>query len=213
MQIGAITFDNNIVGGEAVFTNTKIPVKTLFNALDSGDSMDDFLKDFPDVAKAQVVEVLGYAKLLTTSAAILTSNPDLLKIIGNPFAPTKDVLFLESQVANSINQHRLSIAKPAFTFNADVSTIARIHSADMAQNKLPLGHDGFAERIAEAGRIVNRGGGAEDTATGFSSADDVLQGWLNSPDDKVNIESDGKFAGIGIERSAQGANFFTLLIL
>jgi uncharacterized protein (DUF433 family) len=160
MQIGAITFDNNIIGGEAVFTNTKIPVKTLFNSLDSGDSMDDFLNDFPDVTKAQVVEVLGYAKLLTTSAAILKSNPDLLKIIGNPFAPTKDILLLESQVADAINQHRLSVAKTPFTFNTDVSTVARVHSADMAQNKVPLGHDGFDQRIAEAGQLVNRGGGA-----------------------------------------------------
>jgi len=38
MEIGPITFDDNILGGEAVFSNTRIPIKTLFNSLDSGES-------------------------------------------------------------------------------------------------------------------------------------------------------------------------------
>ena len=54
---------------------------------------------------------------------------------------------------------------------------------------------------------------AEDVGEGFTSADDVLQAWLNSPDDKANIESDLRFGGIGIERVGQGPNYFTLLLL
>jgi uncharacterized protein (DUF433 family) len=213
MQIGAITFDKNILGGEAVFTNTKIPIKTLFNALDSGESMSDFLNDFPEVTEAQVVEVLGYARQLTTSADVIRDNATLLKIIGKPFAPTQDILRLENQVAQAINQHRDSIGKSAFTFNADVSTIARVHSADIAQNKVPLGHNGFDARIAEAKQFVPGAGAAEDVGEGFTSADDILQAWLNSPDDKANIEFDLHFAGIGIERVGQGPNYFTLLVL
>jgi uncharacterized protein (DUF433 family) len=213
MQIGAITFDKNILGGEAVFTNTKVPVRTLFNALDSGDSMGDFLNDFPEVTEEQLVEVLGYARLLSTSADVICANATLLKIVGNPFAPTEDILQLENQVAQAINQHRGSVGKSAITFNADVSTIARVHSADMAQNKVPVGHDGFDARIAEAKQFVPGAGGAEDVAEGFTSADDLLQAWLNSPEDKANIESDLRYGGIGIERVGQGANYFTLLLL
>jgi len=213
MQIGAMTFDRTILGGQAVFTGTRISVKTLFNALDSGESIRDFLTSFPDVTEDQVVEVLGYARRLTTSEAIIRNNGSLLEIIGNPFAPTEDVLLLEGQVAETINGHRLSIPKPPFTFNSEVSTIARVHSADMAQNRAPLGHDGFDARIAQARHFVPGTGGAENIATGFASASALLEGWLNEPTHKMNIESDSKFAGIGIEPSGEGINFFTLLLL
>ena len=213
MQIGAITFDRNILGGQAVFTGTRIPVKTLFNSLDSGESIKDFLTSFPDVTEDQVVEVLGYARRLTTSEAIIRNNGTLLEILGNPFAPTEDVLLLESQVADAINGHRLSIPKPPFTFNSEVSAIARVHSADMAQDRVPLGHDGFDARVAEARHFVPGAGGAENIATGFVSASALLEGWLNEPSHKMNIESDLKFAGIGLEPSRNGVNFFTLLLL
>ena len=213
MQIGAITFDRATLGGQAIFTGTRIPVKTLFNSLDSGESMRDFLASFPDVTEDQVVEVLGYARRLTTSEAIIRNNANLLEIIGNPYAPTHDVLLLESQIAEAINGYRLSIPKTSFTFNADVSAIARVHSADMAQGRVPLGHDGFDARIAEAKHFVPGAGGAENIAAGFVSAAALLEGWLNEPSHKVNIESDAKFAGIGTEPSTDGVNFFTLLLL
>lgn len=213
MQIGAITFDRNTLGGEAVFTGTRIPVKTLFNSLDSGESIRDFLRDFPEVTRDQVLEVLGYARLLVTSSTVIRTNGALLEIFGNPFVPSEDILLLESQVAAAINQYRSSISKSTFTFNPDVSTIARIHSADMAQNRVPLGHDGFQERIVEAQRFVRGAGAAENIAQGFVSADDLLQGWLAEPSHKTTIESELHFAGIGIERSGDGRNYFTLLIL
>jgi uncharacterized protein (DUF433 family) len=214
MQIGAITFDRNTLGGEAVFTGTRIPVKTLFNSLDSGESIGDFLRDFPEVTRDQILEVLGYARLLTTSSTVIRTNGTLLEIFGNPLVPSEDILLLESQITAAINQHRSSISKSPFTFNPDVSTIARIHSADMAQNKVPLGHDGFQARVAEAQRIVRASGaGAENVAQGFTRADELLQSWLAEPSHKANIESELHFAGIGVERSGDGQNFFTLLIL
>jgi uncharacterized protein YkwD len=146
-------------------------------------------------------------------ADAIRKNATLLQIFDNPYAPTEDIFALENQVAQAINGHRGSIGKSALTFDADVSTIARVHSSDMAQNKVPLGHDGFEARIAEANRFVDGAIAAENTGMGFTSAVDVLQAWLDLADYRANIEADAPFAGIGIERVAKGPNYFTLLIL
>ena len=55
-----ITISPNIQSGEPVFTETRVPVRNLFDYLKAGDSMEEFLKDFPSVKKRQVLELLSF---------------------------------------------------------------------------------------------------------------------------------------------------------
>lgn len=55
-----ITISPNIQSGEPVFTETRVPVRNLFDYLKAGDSMEEFLQDFPSVKKQQVVELLNF---------------------------------------------------------------------------------------------------------------------------------------------------------
>jgi uncharacterized protein (DUF433 family) len=41
-----------------VFRGTRVPIKSLFDHLEAGDSIDDFLKGFPSVQRSQVIAVL-----------------------------------------------------------------------------------------------------------------------------------------------------------
>jgi uncharacterized protein (DUF433 family) len=50
------------VSGEYVFKSTRVPVRALFENLDSGARIDDFLEWFPGVARAQVTAVLAFAE-------------------------------------------------------------------------------------------------------------------------------------------------------
>ncbi len=43
----AITISPKIQSGEPVFTNTRVPVKNLFDYLKAGHALNDFLEDFP----------------------------------------------------------------------------------------------------------------------------------------------------------------------
>mgnify|MGYP003393912980 CR=1 FL=1 len=61
MKAHVIHTNRNILGGTPVFWGTRVPVKNLFDYLKAGDSVDDFLLDFPTVAKNQVVEFLESA--------------------------------------------------------------------------------------------------------------------------------------------------------
>ena len=63
-----ITIDPDILGGQPVFAGTRVPIETLFDHLEAGVSLDEFLDDFPTVSKAQTIALLETAtKLLTSS--------------------------------------------------------------------------------------------------------------------------------------------------
>jgi uncharacterized protein (DUF433 family) len=53
-----ISTSPEIMGGTPVFTNTRVPVQTLFDYLKAGESIDDFLDGFPTVTTEQVITLL-----------------------------------------------------------------------------------------------------------------------------------------------------------
>ena len=53
--------DPDVMGGTPCFVGTRVPVQTLLDYLEAGDSIDDFLKGFPTVKRGQVVEFLETA--------------------------------------------------------------------------------------------------------------------------------------------------------
>ncbi len=62
-QSGAVERSPDKVGGEWVFKGTRVPVRALFENLESGAQIADFLEWFPGVTKDQVKAVLEFAKL------------------------------------------------------------------------------------------------------------------------------------------------------
>ena len=53
-----VTRDPEILGGEPVFAGTRVPIKSLFDHLEAGDSIGDFLEGFPSVKREQVLALL-----------------------------------------------------------------------------------------------------------------------------------------------------------
>ena len=62
-----ITIDTDILGGQPVFKGTRVPVESLFDHLEAGVSLDEFLDDFPTVSKEQAISLLDIANKLLTS--------------------------------------------------------------------------------------------------------------------------------------------------
>jgi uncharacterized protein (DUF433 family) len=54
--------DPEIMGGELVFVGTRVPVYNLFDYLEAGDSLDEFLEQFPSVTREQAVAALELAR-------------------------------------------------------------------------------------------------------------------------------------------------------
>jgi uncharacterized protein (DUF433 family) len=59
-----ITSDSEILGGQTVFKGTRVPVESLFDHLESGVSLDEFLDDFPTVSREQAIAVLDWTSKL-----------------------------------------------------------------------------------------------------------------------------------------------------
>ncbi len=53
---------DEILGGTPVFAGTRVPVRTLFDYLEEGDTLDEFLDDFPAVSKEHAIKVLEKTK-------------------------------------------------------------------------------------------------------------------------------------------------------
>ena len=61
--------DPDILGGTPVFVGTRVPVRTLFDYLAAGDTLEEFLDHFPTVTREQAVAALGQANDLLVAHA------------------------------------------------------------------------------------------------------------------------------------------------
>jgi uncharacterized protein (DUF433 family) len=59
MTKSVVCRDPEVMGGTPVFCGTRVPVQTLIEYLEAGDSIDSFLKGFPTVKREQVVAFLA----------------------------------------------------------------------------------------------------------------------------------------------------------
>ena len=62
-----IVKDQDILGGTPVFRGTRVPFQALLDYLDGGQTLDEFLDDFPTVTRNAAVEALELAKSLVVS--------------------------------------------------------------------------------------------------------------------------------------------------
>ena len=58
MKLSIVSIDPEIMGGTPCFSGTRVPIQTLLDYVEAGDSIDEFLDGFPTVSRAQVVAYL-----------------------------------------------------------------------------------------------------------------------------------------------------------
>ena len=54
--------DPEVMGGTAVFAGTRVPVKALFDYVETGDTIESFLDDYPGVSRDQAIGLLEMAR-------------------------------------------------------------------------------------------------------------------------------------------------------
>lgn len=74
MNTKSINIDPEIMGGTPVFLGTRVPIQTLFDYFKGGDSLQQFLDDFPTVNKDIALEVIHIAEKLVSKADLLNEN-------------------------------------------------------------------------------------------------------------------------------------------
>ncbi|MEI6084917.1 MAG: DUF433 domain-containing protein [Verrucomicrobiota bacterium] len=61
--------DPEILRGTPVFVGTRVPIQSLFDHLEAGDSIDDFLEGFPSVKREKVIALLEHSRQQLLPAA------------------------------------------------------------------------------------------------------------------------------------------------
>ena len=119
-----------------------------------------------------------------------------------------------SQVLTLVNQHRAAIGVGQLSTDGALTASAVWKSMNMAglnyfdHNDDPIGRT-VAQRLAACGWPSNLGWG-ENIAYGYSTPADVMNGWLNSPGHKANIENPSYTSiGIGVAANSQGVYYWT----
>jgi uncharacterized protein (DUF433 family) len=75
-----ISSDPEVQGGAVIFTGTRVPLKNLIDYLEAGDTLEEFLEDFPSVTRDQAVAALELARealvtLVCAKQSSIPSNP------------------------------------------------------------------------------------------------------------------------------------------
>jgi len=69
MRQPLISSSPDVMGGTPVFAGTRVPVQTLLDYLEGGETIDDFLEGFPTVRREQVIAFLEEAKARMVASA------------------------------------------------------------------------------------------------------------------------------------------------
>jgi len=74
MNYGMVSIDQEVMGGTPVFVKTRVPVQTLFDHIEGGETLEEFLDDFPSVLKENAIQVLEIADKTVTLLSSLHEN-------------------------------------------------------------------------------------------------------------------------------------------
>jgi uncharacterized protein YkwD len=122
---------------------------------------------------------------------------------------------LEQAVFQQVNAYRARQQIPALQWQESLAQQARQHSQAMLAST-QVGHTGFAQRLAAVGRVLPWASAAENVAYTQGMQDPVtqaVQGWLNSPGHRHNLEGPFTLTGIGVAVNARGEVAFTQIFL
>jgi uncharacterized protein YkwD len=122
---------------------------------------------------------------------------------------------LDLDILKYVNEYRNGLGLPALKMLPVASQLAARHSNDMAQKKVKFGHAGFDKRINAIARSLgqNAVAGAENVANGYLDARAVVNGWINSPPHRKNMQGNYNLTGIGIAQAKDGTVFFTEIFI
>lgn len=144
-----------------------------------------------------------------TAAPTASSSAPAASAAPSTPKPTATESGVTGEILRLVNAERQTAGCRPLTLNSTLTKAAQAHSADMAahQNMSHTGSDGSSpgDRITRAGYTWSSYG--ENVAYGYSTAQQVMDGWMSSPGHRANILNCGfKEIGVGL---AQPGSYWT----
>lgn len=133
-----------------------------------------------------------------------------VKIIDNKVNLSK----LEKEVFDKVNTYRVSQGLIPLEPSKMMSSVAKKHSDDMAQYKVPFSHQGAEGRFEKIGKAIGATSQAENLAYNMgmkNPSDAAVNGWIKSPGHHANMIGDYNKTGIAVSQNSDGHIYFTQL--
>ena len=156
--------------------------------------------------------------LLSLSFVLFSCSKDNTGIYLNAslnevISPKTSYTALESDVLKAVNDYRKSIGISELQPLNIVSSVALGHTDYMVKEN-QLSHDNFDQRVQLLMTEANAKTVAENVAFGYSTAQDVVNAWLASPEHRAVIENPNfNYFGISTEKNANGNYYFTQMFI
>lgn len=150
------------------------------------------------------------ATLSFTSCATDTMEDDALNAIEVPIAPQAKLI--EIEIMELINEYRINEGLNSLQNHNTVKAVAFTHTDYMIEAD-NVSHDNFFLRKQSLQVNASANVVSENVAFGFSSAQAVVNAWLNSPSHKENIEGDFTDFDVSAEKDVNGKWYFTNIFI
>jgi uncharacterized protein YkwD len=127
--------------------------------------------------------------------------------------PEEEKIIFADQIIVLVNEHRATNGLSDLELSQQTTTQAQSHSENMADGTTPYSHDGFNERFDILVEQINVVAMGENVAYGQTSAEQVMEDWINSEGHRTNIEGDYTHIGVGVAQDENGIYFFTQIFV
>ncbi|WP_299098081.1 CAP domain-containing protein [Winogradskyella sp.] len=152
-----------------------------------------------------IVALLSFTSCSTDSAA-----EEKINSIEVPVAPQAKQI--EIEIMELINAHRITEGLNPLNYHSTVKAVASTHTDYMVEVD-NVSHDNFFQRKQSLQINADANIVTENVAYGFSSADSVVNAWLNSPSHRENIEGNFTDFDISAEKNNEGKWYFTNIFI
>lgn len=150
------------------------------------------------------------ALLCFTSCSTDNAAEDQINSIEVPVAPQAKQI--EIEIMELINAHRINQGLTPLNDHSTVKAVAYTHTDYMVEVN-NVSHDNFFQRKQSLQLNANANIVSENVAYGFSSAESVVNAWLNSPSHRENIEGNFTDFDISAEKNNEGKWYFTNIFI
>jgi uncharacterized protein YkwD len=152
-----------------------------------------------------IVAVLSFSSCSTDSAAEDEINS--IEVLAAPQAKQ-----IEIEIMELINAHRINEGLSPLEGHNTVKAVAYTHTDYMIEVD-NVSHDNFFQRKQSLQTNADANIVSENVAYGFSSAESVVNAWINSPSHKDNLEGDYTDFDVSAEQNSEGRWYFTNIFI
>ncbi|WP_299228708.1 CAP domain-containing protein [uncultured Psychroserpens sp.] len=158
----------------------------------------------------KLLPFLALLALLTFSCSTEDFPEETIDNIELQNAPTPKTI--EIEILELINAHRIEIGLNPLNNHNIIKAVAFTHTDYMVEVD-NVSHDNFFQRKNSLMQNASATRVSENVAYAFSSAQSVVNAWINSDGHRANIEGDFTDFDISAEQNAQGKWYFTNIFI